>query len=109
MLLVKTPKAFAAIALMLFSYTNIHKLVPVVIEGLVINAKTLSPVGDAHAYIVLGEEEMLTSSRGEFHITSWQPLPVTLTITRKGYETIRLKINNPAEKQLIKLKQNNSD
>jgi hypothetical protein len=107
--LIKKTFLVFAIATTLFSYTNIHTLTPIVIEGSVINAGNHSPVADAHAYIVLGEEEMLTSSKGEYRITSWEPLPVTLTITRKGYETIRLKINNPAEKQLIKLQQNNPD
>jgi hypothetical protein len=99
------PVLFLTISIMLFSYRNIHQLVPAIIEGSVINSKTNSPVGGAHAYIVLGEEEVFTSPAGEYRITSWQPLPVILTIARSNYETVQIKIGDTSKKQVIKLQQ----
>jgi CarboxypepD_reg-like domain len=101
----KTVLLLLTISIMLFSYTDIHQLVPAVIEGSVVNSKTGSPVSGAHAYIVLGEEEVLTSAKGEYRITTWQSLPVILTITNKNYETVQIKISDPSKKQLIKLQQ----
>jgi hypothetical protein len=96
---------FLTISIMLFAYRDIHQLVPAVIEGLVVNSKTGLPIKDAHAYIVLGEEEVLTSGKGEYRITIWQALPVTLTVVCKDYETVQIKIADPSKKQLIKLQQ----
>lgn len=78
---------------------------PVVIEGKVVAEATGQPVANAHVYIVEGEEEAVTGSKGEFRIQSWQKTPLTLTVN--GYQQfgkVRITVSDPTRRQLIRLK-----
>jgi len=82
---------------------NTHKA-PVVFEGKVISNESAAPVVGAHVFIIKGEEEALTGSDGSFRITSWQQLPIAVTIEHKNYQTSNIRITEGGKKQLVKLK-----
>lgn len=58
---------------------------PVVIRGVVLDAATQQPVAMAHVFIVKGEEEATTDSKGVFVIRSWQSFPAQIKVQCKGY------------------------
>lgn len=89
---------------MLMSYTNIQQLLPLIVEGRVI-CNTDIPVSGAQVYFIPRLEESVTSAEGEFRIATWMPLPVTLVICHKNYESYKLTISNTPQKLVIKLKE----
>ena len=75
-----------------------------IIEGKVVSEATGQPVTQAHVFILDGEEEALTNSKGEFRIKTWQPAPFKLTVEKiDGYRRISIVIKDPAAKQVIRL------
>jgi hypothetical protein len=92
---------FSVILITLFSFTY---ALPNIIEGTVVSEKTGKPVSNAHVYIVHGEEETLTNSKGEFRIESWKKLPVILTVDHKEYEKIRISISTAPGKHVVRVK-----
>lgn len=74
-----------------------------VLNGVVIDSQTLTPVNNAHTYVVLGEEEMFTSVSGAYSFTTWQQLPIELTILHSDYKPIHLKITDASKREIIKL------
>lgn len=100
-------KAFLAYTLLitLAAYSQVKKYPPVVIEGKVIAEVTGKPVDQAHVYILDGEEEALTNSKGEFRIESWQKTPLKLTVDNYyNYQRVSIVVTDPSKKQVIRLK-----
>jgi hypothetical protein len=89
---------------MIVSYSTIQQLLPVIIQGKVI-CNTGIPLGGAHVYFVPRIEETITSDKGEFQLSTWMSLPVTLIICHKNYESYKLTITTPPQKLIIKLKE----
>jgi hypothetical protein len=77
---------------------------PLIIEGKVL-CNTDIPVSGAQVYFIPRIEESVTSAEGEFRIATWMPLPVTLVICHKNYESYKLTISNAPQKLVIKLKE----
>lgn len=73
------------------------------IKGTVISADTKQPVANAYVYIVKGEEEALTNSKGEFSITTAEQIPFALTIIHKDFKEQKFKINNSSQPVKISL------
>jgi len=93
---------FAVAAIASVAFTQIDKKAPVVISGTV--TANGSPLDRVHVYVLDGEEEALTNSKGEFKITTWQSLPVTVTAEHAAYETQKVRVSNAGQRQQIVLK-----
>jgi len=89
---------------MIMSYTNIQQLLPLIIEGKVL-CDTDIPVSGAQVYFVPRIEESITSAEGEFRIATWMPLPVTMVICHKNYDSYKITITDSPQKLVIKLKE----
>lgn len=85
-------------------FSRIAPVPSTIIQGVVISEETGQPVNGAHAYVIHGEEEALTNSKGEFRVESWQKLPFRLTIEYKDYRTVSISISDPGKRQVIRLK-----
>jgi hypothetical protein len=72
---------------MILSYTDYLKTGPLQLEGTVVEAETGKPVEKVYLYVLKGTEEILTNSKGEFKLSTWQELPLTLTVEHKDYTT----------------------
>ncbi len=53
---------------------------------MVVEKETGKPVANVHVYIVHGEEEAMTDSKGSFSIDSWQSFPLKLTVEAIGFK-----------------------
>ncbi|MET0244860.1 MAG: carboxypeptidase-like regulatory domain-containing protein [Flavitalea sp.] len=62
-----------------------------------------APVGEAHIFVVRGEEEALSDSRGAFAFSSWQKFPLTLNIDHPDYKAVKVKVENAEQAILVKL------
>ena len=89
---------------MLLSYHDYIRLSRIVVEGTVLTDSTLIPVADAFVYTVSGEEETLTDKSGRFKLTTWQSLPVAVTIEHRDFKTTTVNITKLPANQLIRLK-----
>jgi len=91
---------------MILSYPEINEvMLPLIIQGVVINKKDNKPVSFTHVYIEKSEEESLTTTEGEFKILSWQKFPVTLIVKHIHFDTVRLVITSASQGILIFLKE----
>ena len=81
-----------------------QQLLPSIIEGRVL-CNTNIPVGGAQVYFVPRIEESITSDNGEFKIATWMPLPITLIVCHKNYESYKITISTTSQKLVIKLKE----
>jgi len=88
---------------MLFTYHEYIKLSRVVIEGTVVS-EAQTPVADAFVYTVPGEEETLTDKTGRFKLTTWQSLPLTVTVEHRDFKTTVVNVTKIPANQLIRLK-----
>ena len=89
---------------MIVSYTNIQQLLPLIIEGKVLSDHNI-PIGGAQVYFVPRLEETHTSDSGEFRISTWMSLPVTMIVCHKNFECSKLTIQNIPSNLTIKLKE----
>jgi hypothetical protein len=88
-----------------FDQTHSLKLQPVNVEGVIISERSGKPLVNIHVYIIEGEEEDVTNSKGEFKIQTWKKFPFTLTAQSSNYETASIVVKEASKKLLIKLKQ----
>ena len=88
---------------MIGTYTNIQQLLPLIIEGKVL-CNSGVPVAGAMVYFVPKIEETLTTIGGEFKITTWTSLPLTLIVCHENYESYKYTVSNTSQKLVIKLK-----
>jgi len=95
----------APIAFLLFGFQSKTALSPaVVVRGTIVSEDTDAPVANAHVYIVQGEEESLSNSRGEFRIESWQKAPYRLTIDQPDHQRLTVSVTDPGRKLVIRIK-----
>lgn len=91
---------------MILSYPEINKvMLPLIIQGVVINKKDNKPVRFTHVYIEKSGEESLTTTEGEFKLLSWQQFPVTLIVKHIHFDIVRLVITSASQGILIFLKE----
>lgn len=84
-----------------------HEATPttsVKLQGVVVG-KDNRPVPNAYLFVVRGEEETITSSNGQFALTTWQKFPVSLSVEHPEYKKLKLVIKEAGQKQVIKLEQ----
>jgi len=86
------------------SYSNIQQLLPLIIEGKVISNHNI-PISGAQVYFVPRTAETHTSDKGDFKITTWLSLPVTLIICHKNFECHKQIIVDSSKNLVIKLKE----
>lgn len=67
------------------------------IRGIVLTADKKEPVANAYLYIVKGEEEALSNSKGEFTIITAEHLPFSLTVFHKDYKQAKIKVVDPSK------------
>ena len=89
---------------MLLTYHDSIRLSQIVVEGVVLSEGSLKPIPDAYVYTVSGEEEVLTDKQGRFKLTTWQALPLSLTVEHNNFETLKVRVTNLPANQSIKLK-----
>ncbi len=74
------------------------------LRGIVKDAATNRPLQNIYLYIIEGEEEALTNSKGEFSISTRKQLPVTLTVQDINYEKQKLTLRSANEPVVILLR-----
>jgi CarboxypepD_reg-like domain len=99
-----TTVAFSVSLLLLFRYQSSTPAIKEMVEGIVISAKNNQPVANAYIYIVHGEEEALTNSKGEFRIETFQKFPLLLTVDHGDFEKTKLTISAPSRKVEVSIK-----
>ena len=92
-----------AVPALIFSTTEIYPAKPSSISGQIVHSANGQKIENAYIYIVSGEEESLSDKNGQFKITTWQPLPVTLVIEHPQYKKKKVSAADASEKQVIKL------
>jgi hypothetical protein len=90
--------------IMLLSYDEYIRLSQIVVQGTVLTEGSLKPVAGAFVYTVSGEEEALTDKNGNFKFTTWQSLPLGITVEHRDFETTRVKVTTLPATQSIWLK-----
>jgi protocatechuate 3,4-dioxygenase beta subunit len=90
--------------LMLLSYHDYLRHSQIVVQGTVLTEGSLRPVANAFVYTVSGEEETLTDTNGKFQFTTWQPMPIALTVEHRDFETAKIKVTRLPATEAIKLK-----
>jgi hypothetical protein len=76
---------------------------PYKIEGAVKNSATGKYIENVYIYVTSGEEEALSNNKGAFTISTWQELPVILSIEHPVYNKKKIRITDASQYQLIKL------
>jgi hypothetical protein len=89
---------------MLLSYHDFLRYSQIVVQGTVLTEGTMKPVPDAFVYTVSGEEETLTDKNGNFKFTTWQSMPIALTVEHRDFETVKIKVTSLPATQAIKMK-----
>lgn len=90
---------------MILSYTDYLKdSGPVQLSGTVVESVSGKPVEKVHVYIIEGTEEILTNQKGEFTLSTWQKLPVSVTVAHSQYITETVRINSASENLKITIR-----
>ena len=90
--------------IMLMTYQESIRLSRIVVEGTVLTEGSLLPVANAFVYTVPGEEETLTDKNGKFKLTTWQPMPLAVTVEHRDFNTASIRITSLPANQSIRLK-----
>lgn len=90
--------------LMLLSYHDYLRHSQIVVQGTVLSEGSLKPVPDAFVYTVSGEEEALTDKNGNFKFTTWQSMPIAITVEHRDFETEKIKVTSLPATQAIRLR-----
>lgn len=76
-----------------------------ILEGVVVSKETNRPIPKAYLFVVKGEEETITGSNGKFVITTWQKLPVTITVEHPEFKKVKVEVKGQGNAHIIKLEQ----
>lgn len=92
--------------LILFSNSGSSKINPelITVSGQVLSEKTGKPVDGVFVYTISGEEEAITKNKGEFTIQTSKKTPFILSAEHRDFETGSIKITNPGQRIVFKLK-----
>jgi len=90
--------------IMLLSYHDYLRHSQIVVQGTVLTEGSLKPVQDAFVYTVSGEEETLTDKNGNFTFTTWQAMPIAITVEHRDFETTKIKVTSLPANEAIRLK-----
>jgi hypothetical protein len=99
---------FLSILIMIFSYKEAVQVIPFTVEGTVAVQTDGTPVAKAHVFVINGEEEIFTDDTGKFRFTTWQSLPVEVTVSHSEYEEQKVTIRSVAHKAQVLLKKRSS-
>lgn len=91
------------VLLMIFSSAEIVIFLPAVLKGSVVDSRSGKPVQAVHVYISKAEEEIFSSSKGEFVLKTWHQLPVTITVEHKDYKQQAIRITSETDQLTISL------
>lgn len=91
------------VTLMIFSSAEIVNFLPATLKGRVVDSRSGKPVQAVHIYITKGEEEIFSSSKGEFVLKTWHQLPVTITVEHKDYKQQTIRITSETDQLTISL------
>jgi len=83
--------------------TEIFPGKPALIKGQIVHNGNGQRIENAYIYIVSGEEESLSDKNGQFSITTWQQLPVTLVIEHPKFRKKKVRTTDPSIRQEIRL------
>lgn len=97
------PLIIALTGLLYFTGMAQEKKGPLVVRGVVQDAATREPLPNIHVYIIKGEEEAVTDSRGNFSIRSWQNFPLKVQASGKGYVSREAQVTNDRQQVTILL------
>lgn len=75
------------------------------IQGKVLTADGNKELPNVHVYIIHGEEEALTNSRGQFSIESWQKLPLRVYAAAQGFQPASVVVKDARQAVTIYLQQ----
>jgi hypothetical protein len=89
---------------MILSYSDFIKTSPLLVQGTVVDVETGKPVNKAYLYIIQGSEEILSGNDGSFKISSWQKLPLTVTVEHADYEREVIKVTDASAPLKIRLR-----
>lgn len=81
------------LSVMILAYKDINRYLPLTIEGVVLDATTKKPISRLHVFTKKGEEETFTNNEGVFSFTSWQSLPLVVTVQDPGGLEKHIKVN----------------
>ncbi|MBN9299398.1 MAG: carboxypeptidase-like regulatory domain-containing protein [Filimonas sp.] len=87
------------IPFMILSVTDISSVIPYKVKGIVVDEGN-KPIVRAYISVVQGEEEALTDKDGNFVLTTWQALPVTVTIQHADFTAQKIVIRDTAQKEI---------
>ena len=90
--------------IMLLSYHDYLRHSQIVVQGTVLMEGSLKPIPDAFVYTVSGEEEALTDKNGNFKFTTWQSMPIAITVEHRDFETTKIRVTSLPANEAIKLK-----
>lgn len=99
----RTASWLIAVPALIFNTSEIYPGQPAIFQGSVVHGVTGKGVENAYVYIVSGEEESLSGKDGNFSISTWQELPVTLVIEHPQFKTKKIVTKDTSKKQVIKL------
>lgn len=77
---------------MILAYQDISRYLPVEVQGTVLDAQSRKPVQGLHVFTAKGEEEGFTDAKGQFHFTSWQQLPLQVTVQQPDGKSKQVKV-----------------
>jgi len=90
---------------MFLSYTDFVRVKePTQLRGKVIDADTGMPLEKVHIYIQLGNEEVLSNSKGEFQLSTWEKPPISLTASLINYSVEITTLKEARQDLKIKLR-----
>lgn len=71
---------------------HINNYLPITIDGVVLDVVSHKPISSLHVFTKRGEEEAFTNDQGSFHFSSWEPLPLVITIQEPGGNEKHVKV-----------------
>jgi hypothetical protein len=89
--------------LMIFSSAEIVNFLPATLKGKVVDSRSGKPVAGVHLFISKGEEEIFSTSKGEFVLKTWHQLPVTITVEHKDYKQQTIRVTGETDPLIISL------
>lgn len=90
--------------IMIMSITDSYRFVPYTIKGNVVSASDQRPLERVYVSAVAGEEEALTDKNGNFELSTWQQLPVTIQVQHVDFVTEKVVLTDVSQKQVFRLK-----
>lgn len=82
------------LSVMILAYKDITRFLPVPVTGVVLDGTTRKPLSRIHVFTRKGEEESFTNEQGVFRFTSWQQLPMEVTVQEPGGKEKKVQVSS---------------